>query len=313
MRRLAVVLATAAAACAPLRQKPLMLGPPQPPMFTDTAFRASDGAALGLSRWLPEGAEPWAVIVALHGMNDYAGAFRLAGPWWAERGIATYAIDLRGFGRSPGRGIWPERALLLSDVREAVAAARRAHPGKPVALLGLSMGGSAALVAATAGDQPAGADRLILVSPGLWGWSELPPLYRITLRLASTIAPGTKLTPPASIQRQVTPSDNLPFLIAMGQDPNVLFETRVDALLGLVNLMQDAYDAMAHAPPHTLVLLGGKDEIIPPPVAESGIARLPENSQVIRYPEGYHLLLSDLQAEQVWADILAFLANDQGH
>jgi alpha-beta hydrolase superfamily lysophospholipase len=34
-------------------------------------------------------------------MNDYAEAFTLAAPIWAEEGITTYAIDQRGFGRSP--------------------------------------------------------------------------------------------------------------------------------------------------------------------------------------------------------------------
>jgi len=310
MKRLGVLLAAGLFACAPLRQQPLGPGGETiAPHFVDGGFIASDGAELGLSRWLPQGAEPWAVLVALHGMNDYAGAFRLPAQWWAERGVGAYALDLRGFGRSPQRGVWPERALLLSDIREAVAAARRAHPGKPVLLLGLSMGAAAALRAETAG--PTGADGLILVSPGVWGWSQMPLLYRLSLRIGAAVAPGAKLAPPKGVQRQVTPTDNLPFLIAMGRDPNLLFETRTDALLGLVNLMQDAFEDAPAAPDNTLLLLGGRDEIIPPAVAERFAARLPPEAQVLRYPEGYHLLLADLQAERVWADILRFLAQTE--
>lgn len=307
MKRVGLLLLTLSAACAPLRQQPLAASAQLPPAFTESAFRASDGADLGLSRWMPEGVEPWAVIVAVHGMNDYAGAFRLPGPWWAERGVATYAIDLRGFGRSPQRGVWPERSLIVADIREAVAAARRAHPGKPVALLGLSMGAAAALVASTDED-PARPDGLILVSPGVWGWKQMPFLYSASLRLAAAVAPGALLEPPRRIQRQVTPTDNLPFLITMGQDPQVLFETRTDALLGLVNLMDEAFERMAQAPENTLVLLGAKDEIIPPPVAEAAVAGLPPEIEVLRYQNGYHLLLADLQAEQVWSDVLRFLA-----
>ncbi len=69
---------------------------------TPGAFIADDGARLPFLRWGPE-QQPWAVIVALHGMNDYSAAFRLAGPAWAERGITTYAYDQRGFGAAPGR------------------------------------------------------------------------------------------------------------------------------------------------------------------------------------------------------------------
>src|SRR3712207_243219 len=53
-----------------------------------------DGARLGLSKWEAAG-EPWAVIVGVHGMNDYANAFHLAAPWWAEQGVTTYAYDQR--------------------------------------------------------------------------------------------------------------------------------------------------------------------------------------------------------------------------
>ena len=57
----------------------------------------------------PEAAEPWAVSIGLHGMDDYANAFHLAGPYWAKAGIVTLAYDQRGFGRSPGRGVWAPR------------------------------------------------------------------------------------------------------------------------------------------------------------------------------------------------------------
>lgn len=308
----ALALAFALLACAPLRQQPLPLNPPLAPRFTERALIASDGAELGLSVWRPVGVEPWAVIVALHGMNDYAGAFRLAGPWWAERGVATYAVDLRGFGRSPNRGVWPERELLLQDVRDAVAAARRAHPQAQVALLGLSMGAAAAIVAETS-EAPPGADALVLVSPAVWGWSNLPWLYAASLRLAAAFAPGAELEPPKQVLRQVTPTDNLPFLIAMGQDSNLLFETRVDALLGLVNLMEIASQRVGAlpAPGRTLHLVGSRDEIIPPVAAERAIAHLPAGATVVRYEAGYHLLLSDLQAERVWRDVLSFLSETE--
>jgi alpha-beta hydrolase superfamily lysophospholipase len=303
-------LAAGLGACAPLRQGALSPPAPVAPHFSETAFVASDGARLGLSRWEPEGVEPWAVIVALHGMNDYAGAFRLAGPWWAERGVATLAFDLRGFGRSPGRGVWPRQALLLQDVQEAVAAARREHPGAVVALLGLSMGAAAAVSAQTEPGAPP-VDRLILASPGVWGWSQLPWLYKVSLRLAAGVAPGARLEPPARVQRQVTATDNVAFLLAMGRDPNLLFETRLDALTGLETLMERAYRRLPQLPAHTQYLVGAKDEIIPALVAEKAINRLPPTVEVRRFPQGHHLLLSDLSAEAVWVDVLTFLADEQ--
>jgi alpha-beta hydrolase superfamily lysophospholipase len=64
-----------------------------------------------------EAIEPWAVIVALHGMNDYAEAFVLPAPYWAAHGITTYAYDQRGFGRTPSRGVWGGVGLMTEDLR----------------------------------------------------------------------------------------------------------------------------------------------------------------------------------------------------
>ena len=163
MRALAALTATLLlAACAtPAVQAPLT----PPPGFAGPSLDADalvmdDGARLRLARWTPEG-EPWAVIVALHGMNDSRASFRLAGPWWAERGIETWAIDQRGFGESPGRGVWAGEARMTDDLRTAVALARSRHPRALIAVAGESMGGAVA-VSAFGSTCPPEADRVIL-------------------------------------------------------------------------------------------------------------------------------------------------------
>jgi len=55
----------------------------------------------------PGKSEVKAVILALHGFNDYANAFDGPGEIWAKEGIVTYAYDQRGFGAAPERGLWP--------------------------------------------------------------------------------------------------------------------------------------------------------------------------------------------------------------
>jgi alpha-beta hydrolase superfamily lysophospholipase len=156
MRALAVVLlALTLGACAPmLRQQALSPAAGfQGPRLEADALISFDGARLGLTTWRPD-AEPWAVIVALHGMNDYANAFHLAAPEWARAGVATYAYDQRGFGRSPGRGVWAGPELMAEDLRTATALVRARHPNAILAVVGESMGGSVAVTAAPARPQP---------------------------------------------------------------------------------------------------------------------------------------------------------------
>jgi hypothetical protein len=89
------------------------------PQLRDDRLIATDGAALPLRRWLPPG-EPAAVVLALHGFNDYSNAFAIPARLWAERGIATYAYDQRGFGNAPGRGRWLGTRRLVADAATAI-------------------------------------------------------------------------------------------------------------------------------------------------------------------------------------------------
>ena len=128
VRALAVLslILTLAACATPAIQPPRT----PPPGFTGPSLAADavivdDGARLPLARWTPEG-EPWAVIVALHGMNDSRASFRLAGPWWAEQGIETWAIDQRGFGQTPR----PGRPRTCAPPSPSPAPATRAPPSR---------------------------------------------------------------------------------------------------------------------------------------------------------------------------------------
>src|SRR5437899_4128959 len=120
-----------------------------PARFTDNGFIAADGVSLPLRRWLPQG-EVKAVILALHGFGDYSNAFELPAQRWAERGIATYAYDQRGFGGAPGHGVWAGEDQLAADAILASRILRRIHPGRPLYLFGESMGGAVAIVATIA-------------------------------------------------------------------------------------------------------------------------------------------------------------------
>ena len=87
---------------------------------------------------------PRAVILALHGFNDYSNAFAAPGAAWARLGIATYAYDQRGFGAAPARGRWAGGRVFAEDATTAACLLRQRHPGVPLYLLGESMGGGRA-------------------------------------------------------------------------------------------------------------------------------------------------------------------------
>jgi alpha-beta hydrolase superfamily lysophospholipase len=308
MKRLALVaIALLLSACAQMTvQKPLA---PEPgftgPRLEAGRFVSFDGAKLGLSTWTPAGA-PWAVIVGVHGMDDYARAFHLAGPYWASRGIATYAYDQRGFGRSPERGVWAGDALMTEDLRTIVGLVRARYPHAIVAVAGESLGGAVA-IEAFASDRPPPADRLVLLAPAVWGWSNQPLAYKLLLDLAAHVAPAKVFNPPSFVTAHISTSDNTRELIEMGSDPLMSWGARSDALYGLVDTMEHAWREVGEVRGPTLYLMGAHDQVIPRRPAIQAAERLPAGDRTAYYANGWHLLLRDLQAHNVWDDIAAFL------
>lgn len=294
-------------ACAPVE---VPAGPPAAsPVLADDALVTADGVRLPLRSWLPSSGPPDAVIIALHGFNDYSGAFDGLGRFLAARGIASYAYDQRGFGGAPNRGLWAGTAALTSDLRAAVAVVRARHPGTPIHLFGESMGG-AVVMAAMAGPQPPDVDSVILAAPAVWGRSSMPWYQTTLLWMAVHTLPSRRLTGQGL---GIQASDNIEMLKAFGRDPVVIKATRVDAVWGLVNLMDQA---MASAPAldgRLLILYGEHDQLIPPGAIAEMLTMLPEQGAARRrfalYADGWHMLTRDLQAETVWRDIDAFIAD----
>lgn len=316
MRRRALLAGLAGAgagalsACAPTVQRagspgegfagPAILNGPEP------AFVAHDGTRLGLTIW-PAVGEPWAVVVGLHGMNDYAEAFTLAAPIWAAAGVTTYAYDQRGFGRSPERGVWGGEALMTEDLRTLTKLVRARHPAATLAVAGESMGGAVA-ISAFASDRPPVADRLVLIAPAVWGWGSQPLLYKTTLWLGAHTIGGRNVSPPDWAVRKIVACDNIEHLRRMGRDRNMLFRTRIDAIYGLVSLMQAAQDRigqMKGSP--ALFAYGANDDIIPEAPALQAAAKLRPTDRSAYYARGYHMLTRDLQGAVVCEDVLAFL------
>ena len=296
------------------------LGPststPEVPRIISGTFRTADGLHLPLRSWLPEkGTQINAVIVALHGFNDYSNAFVEPAPWLAARGIAFFAYDQRGFGAAPNAGMWPGTAPLIDDLRTMLDLVRTRHQGVAVYAMGVSMG--AAVILAALGDEDGkglDTDGVVLVGPAVWGRATMPAYQTWTLWLAAHTVPWLRLT---AKNLDITPSDNVEMLRALSRDPLVIKETRVDAMWGLVNLMDVALEATNELDGPSLVLYGMRDEIIPANAAQAMLDRLPQSAhsrqRVAVYDAGFHMLLRDLQGKVVWHDIASWLTDSTAH
>lgn len=284
------------------------------PAITDSAFITADGLSLPLRRWLPQG-QPKAVVVALHGFNDYAKAFDKipdgnagTGPYLAGQGFAVFAYDQRGFGGAPFAGLWPGQDALARDVRDLSAVLRRTYPGVPIYGLGESMGG-AVLMTAVAELQTPFLDGLILAAPAVWARSTMPFYYRVALWFGARLAPGLK---PTGRGFGVQASDNIELLRHNSRDPLFIKNTRIDLIYGITNLMDEALISPPKLTLPTLYLYGQNDQLIPKRPTLQALQSFPSETGTLHaayYPKGWHIVLRDKQADIVLKDVAAFITN----
>jgi len=274
------------------------------PVIKKDRFVADDGKALPLRQWQPK-SKPRAIVIAIHGFNDYSKAFEGAGEYLRAQNMMVLAYDQRGFGANDQRGIWPGVDNLIKDVQQLVLAARKKFPKTPIYLLGESMGAAVAIQATVAYPETK-VDGLILSAPAVWGGETLNWLYRSVLWMMVHTFPSSEVTGRVI---GVVATDNEDILREMGQDPLVIKSTRVDAIHGIVQLMDVAHQSIPQISVPALILYGEHDQVIPRRPVVQMVGNMASPTVAAYYPEGYHLLLRDLQAETVLEDVASWIKN----
>lgn len=126
-------------------------------------LQSADGTELAVAAH-PTNAEGAPVALLLHGIASHMGWYRGVGRALANRGIHAYIADRRGCGLSAGeRGHAPDWETLVDDVRSICDHLKTLHPGAPVRLMGISLGG--VFATATALRHPGVVEGLILSAP----------------------------------------------------------------------------------------------------------------------------------------------------
>lgn len=312
-RRWLLALLPVLAGCTP-RVIPAGLAVGEPSVSAEHLTMA-DGARLPFHAWLPtqqEAQPPRAVLLGLHGFGDTSrNAFEVAAPLLTAQGLALYAYDQRGFGAAPHPGIWAGTATLVADAVAVTRLVRARHPGVPVFLLGESMGVAVLLVAAAGPAAPHGpppAEGYALLAPAVRGRASMSRLMRGALEVAASTIPlvGFRGSAPG-----YAPTDSEAAMRRWSQDPLTWKEFRIDAVHGLVGLMDQAVAAVPRFRAPALILYGAQDNIVGQTPMRRAIRDFPAGAphRFAYYAEGYHQLLRDRNRGVVARDIAAWAAD----
>jgi alpha-beta hydrolase superfamily lysophospholipase len=117
-----------------------------------------------------------------------------------------------------------------------------------------------------------------------------------------------------STSRGRAPSDDAASLRRRSEDPLVIHKVRVDLLSGVADLMDEVTDTQRDFEVPVLILYGAQDAIVPAHALCRWVASLDAGSrwQLAAYPNGWHLLLRDLDAATAMSDVTAWLTHAGG-
>lgn len=266
------------------------------------SFPGLGGMELFYQAWLPSNT-PKAVLINLHGLGDHSSLYPTIASHFPECGIAVYAYDMRGNGRSPG-----QRAYLnhwreyRGDLRAFVQQVRGWEPDSRIFLLGHSLGGLVVLDYAL--EHPDGLAGVIAAAPPL-GKVGVPPYLMALGRVMS------RLWPRFSLQVGMD-------LSGLARDPAVIETVMADPLFhrrGTARLSTEVTAAISRVQAHAedlqvplLILHGTADRMVPPDGSRDFFSRVNQPARKFReYPDGYHGLFADVNHAEVLADVERWL------
>ncbi len=220
---------------------PRVIGGP-PAGLPANAFTVATASGETIVGWHVRAAPSRGVIVLLHPIRTSRLAMVERARWLSDLGYSSVLIDLSGHGESSGETIM-FGAREAHDARAAVDFARTQHPGEPIGVIGVSLGGAAAILAG-----PLDIDALVVesvypfideavrnrVAARLGGWSR--PLAELLL---------VQLEPRLGITREVLrPIDHIhevdcPVLVIGGADDEHTTAAETRALAAAADLPRE--------------------------------------------------------------------------
>jgi alpha-beta hydrolase superfamily lysophospholipase len=253
---------------------------------------ADDGVQLALHRWSEPDCHP--AIFYIHGIQSHAGWLFETGPELVKRGVALYALDRRGSGRSGGtRGHVASLDVLLTDYLRGIAAVREMLQHGSVVVLGQSLGGS--VLAGLCARGQLNAQGLIFCAPALGQQRARQSPERLAeLRLKKGTA-----TSPVSL-KDTDYTDDQRYLRFMASDTLMLREVTENTRSTMV-LLEDSYaDVRSVLQVPTFLATPAHDPIIDLLVARRWLRRLVDSFEEQCFAADRHYLDFSAARDRYW-------------
>ena len=268
----------------------------------EETITGKDGFNIFIRSWRPEGAAR-AVIALVPGFNSHSGYYTWVAEQLAAIGLAVYAVDLRGRGRSDGERFYVTSfSDYVSDVSSMMAVLKSREPGLPVFILGHSAGGVVSAIYTLEHQS----DLAGFICESFAFQVPAPDFALAVLKGLSHVAPH------AHVLRLKNEdfSRNPKVVESMNQDPLIAHETQPTQTVA--EMVRADERLKREFPQFTLPLLilhGTLDKATKPSGSQLFYDTASSADKTLRLYDGhYHDLLNDVDKEIVMADITQWIA-----
>jgi alpha-beta hydrolase superfamily lysophospholipase len=267
-------------------------------------FNGVGGVRIVYDVWEPDDSDCRGVVVLCHGYAEHARRYDHVAKRFGESGLAVYALDLRGHGRSGGKRVFlRDISEYTDDFHTLVGIAAREYPELKRVVLGHSMGGG--VVFAYGVEHPDDYAAMVLSGPAVAAQDGVSPVMVAVAKTLGKILPGLPV--------EQLPAD------AVSRDPAVVAAYENDPLVhhgklpaGIARALIDVGETMplraAALTAPLLVVHGEADKLIP----VEGSRHLMEcvgstDAHLKVYPGLYHEVFNEPERAVVLDDVASWI------
>ena len=271
--------------------------------YSELRLLSADGTPLFAREWRPAGpAKAW--VTLSHGTSEHSGRYAHVAKAFDDAGVGLVMADLRGSGQSPGKRGHIERFSQYCDDVKAAIRHTQSHQPAVHFLGGHSLGGLIAACIAT--ENPEGIDGVFL-SCAAFQLGFAPAPWKLALsRVLATLRPSLPISNEidvAQLSRDASVGES------QQRDPYNHGKVTPSMFLAFIQAQQQVMQDAPNIELPMLVMHGGADAISACEGSERFFAKLRTDNKALKIYDGmYHEIFNELGKEQVFSDVLDWMA-----
>ena len=267
-----------------------------------TSLREDDRTRIIYRKW--EALSLKAILLLVHGLGGHSARWQFLADFFLKYGISSYAIELKGFGRTRElKGHIDSFGIYLDDIRRLHDIIREECGNKKIFLVGESMGALIAYLMAIA--HPEIFDGLVCISPAFRSRLNLGLSDYVKIFFSLIFSPRRQLTMPFSSDMCTRDTEYQKTMDSSESEhrfatPKMLFN------IALAQVRARILKESVKMP--VLFLVAEEDRLVLPRASIEVFNGLKADAkEMVRYPGMYHALSIDLGRELVFEDILKWM------